>query len=204
VLEICVDDRPPAAAAWCHGSCRWLLKKRSDVGGAWHRRWFTLSAEVLSRWDDNVDAVGTGSERGHILLKEVMEVRLSSNPKAKAYEIELVTKNRVQRLKTDNEFELNSWVAVLRKYSYTEDDTTGRLSDGVAGSLMQVICPPGSAGGSKIALDNGGSHFVVTIPPGVVPGQSFHVNLAPPPSPTPTRDRHATVESCGVSSEDEE
>jgi len=106
---------------WAHfqltadGACGWMYKKRSDCGGPWHKRWFTLHADcasssaVLSRWDDNIDGQGIGSERGRILLDDVHEVRRSVNPKAKSrFEIELLTTHRVMRLCCDNELELVS------------------------------------------------------------------------------------------------
>ena len=39
---------------------------------------------------------------------------------AKTHEIELVTKAKTQRFKCDNEFELNSWLHIIRKHAYLD------------------------------------------------------------------------------------
>ena len=85
------------------------LTKRGGVRHNWLRRWCVLDAQRLAYFESE-DA---GRAKGAIELAAVVQVRASVAPGATAEEMEIVTKERVYRLRADTAEQRDAWLAAL-------------------------------------------------------------------------------------------
>eukprot|EP01052_Picozoa_sp_SAG31_P043733 SAG31_NODE_7382_length_1704_cov_1.345171_2_plen_379_part_00 len=109
------------------GCAGWLEKKRTDAGGllsgSWNRRWFVCKGTHLRKFETNVNGEGVDAIGATVDLTAVHEVRPSINAKATQFEFELITTNRIVRLRAPNEYEMRSWIDALQRQSYTNELT---------------------------------------------------------------------------------